>query len=160
MRCKPWHDRDRVVLVGDAAHAIVPFYGQGMNAGFEDCRIFDELLDEHGPQWSVVLPAYTEERKPNGDAIADMALANFIEMRDHVGSPLFLWWKRCEKLLHRLFPGWFTPLYNLVTFSNVPYAEARAQARSRLRTLGVAAAVTGALLLVLAVALLKRITTT
>ena len=131
VRCNPWHHGDRVVLVGDSAHAIVPFYGQGINAGFEDCRIFNELLDAHDDDWARVLPAYTEARRENGDAIADLALHNFIEMRDHVGNPGFRWRKKIETILHRVLPNGYTPLYNLVSFSNVPYADARAQAAAQ-----------------------------
>ncbi len=128
VRCAPWHV-GRAVLVGDAAHAIVPFFGQGMNAAFEDCRILAEQIERSGGDLGSVLPVYSAARKPNADAIADMALDNFTEMRDKVGSKAFLVRKRAEKLLHRAMPGRFMPLYNLVSFSNVPYAEARARAR-------------------------------
>jgi kynurenine 3-monooxygenase len=127
VRCQPWHDR-RAALVGDAAHAIVPFYGQGMNAAFQDCLLLDDLIERHGPDWDRVLPEYSAVQKPNGDAIADLALRNFIEMRDEVGSRLFLLRKQFEKILHRLLPGVYTPLYNLVSFSSIPYAEARRRA--------------------------------
>jgi len=146
VRCDPWHLSDKVVLIGDAAHAIVPFYGQGINAGFEDVRIFLELLDEMGCDFANVLPSYTESRKPNADAIADLALHNFIEMRDHVGSTRFLLKKKCEKLVHTLLPGWYRPLYNLVSFSNVPYAEARELADRQTRIVIGTALVAGALL--------------
>ena len=129
IRCGPWHWRDKVIILGDAAHAIVPFYGQGMNAAFEDCRILDELLRVHADDWGEALQMFYERRKPDAEAIADLALENFIEMRDKVASRAFLMKKRIEKLVHRLLPGWFTPLYNLVSFTNVPYAEARATAR-------------------------------
>ncbi len=133
VRCNPWHHRDAVVLIGDAAHAIVPFYGQGMNCAFEDCRVLDECIERLGPDWARVLPEYTKARKANGDAIADLALRNFIEMRDKVGSRFFLLGKKVEKLLHRWFPRWFTPLYNMVTFSTIPYAQAQARARAQSR---------------------------
>ena len=119
------------MLIGDAAHAIVPFYGQGINAGFEDVRILDDCLREHAADWGQALDVYYDQRKADADAIADLALSNFIEMRDKVGSTMFLLKKKLEKTLHRVFPNWFSPLYNLVSFSNVPYAEAMAMARSR-----------------------------
>ena len=119
----------KVLLIGDAAHAIVPFYGQGMNAAFEDCAILDEAIDTFGPDWDRLLPWFSEHRKPDADAIADLALHNFIEMRDHVGSKWFLLRKKFEKFLHRLLPGWYLPLYNMVSFSRVPYNEARQRAR-------------------------------
>jgi kynurenine 3-monooxygenase len=90
VRCYPWTDGERLALIGDASHAIVPFFGQGMNSGFEDCTILEELLDEHENDWSTVLPAYQAERKPNTDAIADLALDNFVEMRSRVGDARFL----------------------------------------------------------------------
>ncbi|NNM26504.1 MAG: FAD-dependent monooxygenase, partial [Phycisphaerales bacterium] len=120
IRCDPWHYEDRVVLIGDAAHAIVPFYGQGMNAAFEDCSVLDECLDRRGATWGSVLAEYSASRKENGDAIAELAMENFIEMRDRVSSPLFLLRKRVEHTLHRWFPRWFVPLYNMVTFTNIP----------------------------------------
>lgn len=124
VRCAPWVWRKRVVLIGDAAHAIVPFYGQGMNAGFEDCSILIELLREHGNDWQAVLPLYQQKRKPNGDAVANLALRNFEEMKDHVADPKFLLRKKVEKRLHELFPEKFTPVYSMVSFSHTPYAEA------------------------------------
>jgi len=125
IRCYPWHVEDRVVLIGDAAHAVVPFYGQGINCGFEDCRIFDELLDEYGGDFWLVFRAYTKARKVNADAIAVMALGNFVEMRDRVSDAGFLLRKRVEHALTALDSERFTPLYNLVSFTNMPYAEAK-----------------------------------
>ena len=157
VRCNPWHFGEKVVLVGDAAHAIVPFYGQGINAGFEDCRIFDELLDQYDDDWSRALPAYTAARVENGNAIADLALHNFVEMRDHVGHPGFRWRKKFETLLHRVLPNGYTPLYNLVSFSNVPYADARAQAAAQdrvVRNVFIVAAII--VILVFGTALLPR----
>ena len=130
---------DRIALVGDAAHAIVPFYGQGMNAAFEDARVLAELLEKHNHDPSNALPEYSRERVPAANAIADMALHNFIEMRDHVGHPLFLVRKKLEKFLHKRFPGWYTPLYNLVSFSNVPYHEAKASVESKHRAIMIGA---------------------
>ncbi|MFM7217515.1 MAG: FAD-dependent oxidoreductase [Bacteroidota bacterium] len=124
VRCSPWIYKDHVALIGDAAHAIVPFYGQGMNCGFEDCTVLNNLLDEYGDDWSRVLPAYQTSRKPNADAIADLALMNFIEMRDKVGQPEFLLQKKIEARMHQLHPSKWLPLYSQVTFSKIPYATA------------------------------------
>ncbi|MCC6322002.1 MAG: FAD-dependent monooxygenase [Phycisphaerales bacterium] len=133
VRCKPWFHfapgGRAAVLLGDAAHAIVPFYGQGMNCAFEDCRVLAETLDAHGHDFAAALPAYQAARKPNADAIADMALENFIEMRDKVGSKDFLHRKRLEHALHQIDPANLTPQYHLVSFSTVPYAEAQRQGR-------------------------------
>ncbi|MCB9554854.1 MAG: FAD-dependent monooxygenase [Deltaproteobacteria bacterium] len=125
VRCSPWVRDGRYALIGDAAHAVVPFYGQGMIAGFEDCRVLDECLTEAGDDWAQALAAYQSARKPNGDAIADLALDNFIEMRDLVRTPGFQLRRRIERRLHQLLPQRFTPLYSMVTFSHLPYAEAR-----------------------------------
>jgi kynurenine 3-monooxygenase len=125
VRCSPWHYGAGVVLIGDAAHAVVPFYGQGMNCAFEDCVVLDDCIERGDGDFSAILTEYTSRRKQNADAIADLAIANFIEMRDKVGSRAFRLRKRTEKLLHRWVPGMFTPLYNMVSFSTMPYADAR-----------------------------------
>jgi kynurenine 3-monooxygenase len=132
VRCWPWVHLTRgndkaVVVLGDAAHAIVPFYGQGMNCAFEDVRVLAELLSQHGGNLARALPEFQSLRKPNADAIADMALENFVEMRDKVGSKLFLWRKKLEHTLHDLFPRSMVPRYNLISFSTVPYVAARQQ---------------------------------
>jgi kynurenine 3-monooxygenase len=132
VRCWPWVYNAKggkaVALAGDAAHAIVPFFGQGINAGFEDVRIMAECLERHagrGERWMQdALDEYQKIRKPNADAIARMALDNFVEMRDKVASPVFRWKKKLEHLLQDLFPGTLVPRYNLVSFSTVPYSEA------------------------------------
>lgn len=124
VRCDPWVYKNKVMLIGDAAHAIVPFYGQGMNAAFEDCTVFDDLLIQHGSSWSTILPEYQKLRVENGNAIADLALRNFIEMRDSVADPDFLLQKKIESKLHEIFPKKWIPLYTMVTFSNYTYAEA------------------------------------
>ena len=129
MRCDPWQFNGTVALIGDAAHAIVPFYGQGMNAGFEDCTVLDDLLDAHGEDWANVLPQYSRKQKPNGDAIAELALLNFIEMRDLVGQPEFLLQKKIEAWFSNKHPDRWTPLYTQVTFSHTPYSEALANGR-------------------------------
>ena len=120
LRVDQWH-HGNTVLIGDAAHAIVPFYGQGMNAAFEDVRRLDEL---HAAGINNLPEVLFQERKPNADAIAEMALMNFVEMRDHVGDPMFLNRKALERKLGRWIPKMFTPLYDRVSFSNQPYADA------------------------------------
>ena len=124
IRCRPWAIQN-TLLIGDAAHAIVPFYGQGMNAGFEDCRILNDLLDKHSDEWNKVMPAFEKLRKPDADAIADLALANFIEMRDLVADGDFLLRKKIEAKLHQLYPDKWIPLYSMVTFhENIRYSDA------------------------------------
>ena len=128
VRCAPWYHRDKVVLVGDACHAVVPFYGQGMNAAFEDVLVLSECLEKFPDDRERAFAAYHSLRKENVDALADLALANFVEMRDHTGSPAFLRKKKREKRLHKLFPRWYTPLYTMATFTRMPYVEAVARA--------------------------------
>jgi kynurenine 3-monooxygenase len=141
IRCDPWHFRDKVVLLGDSCHAVVPFYGQGANAAFEDCLVLDECLRSHPEDRASAFALYQRMRKPNTDALADLSLENFVEMRDKTASRLFLMEKRVEKSLHRVFPAWFVPLYSLVTFSRTPYAEAVARARRQWRVVKAAALV-------------------
>ncbi|MDA0195356.1 MAG: NAD(P)/FAD-dependent oxidoreductase [Bacteroidetes bacterium] len=119
----PWKAGD-FLLIGDAAHAIVPFYGQGMNAGFEDCFVLNQLLDQKDDNWQEVMPLFQESRKKNTDAIATLALQNFIEMRDKVADPDFVRRKALEKELHKQFGNRWLPLYSMVTFSDMPYSEA------------------------------------
>ncbi len=124
MKCYPWV-RSKTLLIGDSAHAIVPFYGQGMNAGFEDCRQLNQLLDIYHDNWDKVLPAYQDQRKPNADAIAKLALDNFIEMRDLVNDADFILRKKIETKLNELFPKKWIPLYSMVTFhEDIPYSVA------------------------------------
>ncbi len=155
VRCGPWHVGDRVVLVGDACHAVVPFYGQGANAAFEDCVLLHEALQQHAGDRQRAFLAYDSHRRPQANALADLALANFIEMRDATGSRLFLAGKKLERVCHRLAPKRFVPLYTMVSFSRMPYAEAVARARRQWRWVALIAAciglaVAGALALVLA----------
>jgi kynurenine 3-monooxygenase len=124
VKCFPWTWGDKVMLIGDAAHAIVPFYGQGMNCGFEDCSVFFELLDTHHGSWSDLMRSYEKSRKPNGDAIAELALRNFIEMRDRVADPKFILQKKIEGRFSTLHPDKWIPLYSMVTFSHIQYSEA------------------------------------
>ena len=123
VKSAPWHVGGRALLAGDAAHAIVPFYGQGMNCGFEDCVALDALLDRCD-RWEQVFEIFSRERKAHADAIADMAVENFIEMRDKVADPRFLLEKQVEKKLLNAFPGEFISRYPLVSFSLVPYGIA------------------------------------
>ncbi|MBC7919611.1 MAG: FAD-dependent monooxygenase [Ferruginibacter sp.] len=124
VKCYPWTYKDKVALIGDAAHGVVPFYGQGMNAGFEDCVVLDRIAAQHGDDWGGIFGEYQRSRKPNADAIADLAVQNFVEMRDRVGDPKFLLRKKIEAHLHHQFPNRWTPLYTMVTFSLLPYADA------------------------------------
>lgn len=124
VKCFPWVYSDKLALLGDAAHAIVPFFGQGMNAGFEDCFEFGNLMDKHGDNWETLLNEFQQIRKVNGDAIADMAVENFIEMRDKVADPKFLLRKKIEAKLNKLYPEKYVSKYSLVSFSNKPYSYA------------------------------------
>jgi kynurenine 3-monooxygenase len=131
MKCFPWV-RNKTLLIGDAAHAIVPFYGQGMNAGFEDCRILNQLLAQHQDDWNIVLPEFQRLRKPDTDAIAQLALDNFIEMRDLVADADFLLRKKIEAKLHELYPDQWIPLYSMVTFNeNIRYSDAYSTGRKQ-----------------------------
>lgn len=130
VRCYPWL-RNRTFILGDASHAIVPFYGQGMNSGFEDCRVFDQYLERYGTDWDRMLPAYQQERKPDADAISELALHNFVEMRDHVADASFLLRKKIEAKLHAQFPDRWVPLYSMVTFSDIRYSEALAKGKQQ-----------------------------
>ena len=125
IRCAPWTHKDKVALVGDSAHAIVPFYGEGMNSGYEDCKVLNDLLNELGDDdWGTVLDAYGRARKPNGDAIADLSLRNFVEMRDLVADPRFILRKKIEGRLQQRHPDKWLPLYSQVKFSDIPYVDA------------------------------------
>lgn len=124
VRCNPW-TRGNFVLMGDSAHAVVPFYGQGMNCAFEDAAVLDSLIDQHYPNWQKILSEYENERIDNANAIADLAIKNFKEMRDLVGQPEFLEKKRIEHDLSEFFPDDFKSQYELVTFSTKPYKYAQ-----------------------------------
>ena len=136
IRCSPWHFEGKVLLLGDAAHAIVPFFGQGINCGFEDCTVLMELLDQHGADWIKVFSEFERARKENTDAIADLAIENFVEMRDRVGDPRFLFRKKVELALQEKYPDRFVPKYSMVTFLRVPYVTAlkRGQVQDRMLT--------------------------
>ena len=124
IKCGPWYIPDKCVLLGDAAHPIVPFYGQGMNAGFEDCTYFNQLIDQFGEDWNKIFPEFYKLRKPNGDAVGDLALMNFVEMRDLVADPAFILKSKIDRKIATLFPEKWNTLYSMVTFSDTPYSEA------------------------------------
>lgn len=153
IRCAPWFYRDKVCLLGDAAHAVVPFYGQGMNAAFEDCVVLDECLKEFPNDRERAFARYFERRKENADALADLAIGNFIEMRDKTASKAFRAKKKLDHFLEATLPGWYLPLYTMVTFTRIPYALAARRARLQDRTL-YTALVIFALLGILTLALL------
>jgi kynurenine 3-monooxygenase len=134
IRCAPWFFKDKVALVGDAAHAVVPFYGQGMNAAFEDCVVLDKCLAEFPQDRHRAFAEYFSRRKENTDALADLAIENFIEMRDKTASRVFRAKKKLDHLLEGLLPGIYLPLYTMVTFTRIPYAKAarRAQLQDRI----------------------------
>jgi len=125
IKCFPWNVDGKSLLIGDSAHAVVPFYGQGMNASFEDCRILNELVEKHGTDWETVFDEFTNIRKPNADAIAQMAEENFYEMRDAVADPVFQKKRELETKLEQTFPDYFSK-YSMVTFrEDLPYEFAK-----------------------------------
>jgi kynurenine 3-monooxygenase len=129
VHCAPWQAYGRVGLLGDAAHAIVPFYGQGANCAFEDVVELDRCLDDTGGDWSRALPLFEHRRRDNTEAIAAMALDNFVEMRDKVTSPVYQARKRVEHALERALPGRYVSRYELVSFTTTPYAQVRRRVR-------------------------------
>jgi kynurenine 3-monooxygenase len=129
IRCAPWFYRDKVCLVGDAAHAVVPFYGQGMNAAFEDCVVLDQCLEEFSGNRERAFAEYFRRRKENADALADLAIENFIEMRDKTASKTFRAKKKLDHALEAALPGIYMPLYTMVTFTRMPYAKAAKRAQ-------------------------------
>ena len=126
MKCFPWTYSDKVALIGDAAHAIVPFYGQGMNAGFEDITILNEMMQQYGNDWKTIFSEYEKSRKPNADAIAELSYRNFMEMSTKTADEKFLLQKKIEKWFASKHPEKWIPLYDRVTFSTRPYSEALA----------------------------------
>lgn len=129
VKCSPWQAHGKTLLMGDAAHAIVPFYGQGMNAAFEDVRVFDETIDAYDGDWQRILPAYSDTRPTNTNAIADLAIDNFQEMQDKVADPVFIKKRQLEMLLEERFPDYYSK-YSLVTFKpELSYAEAMEHGR-------------------------------
>jgi kynurenine 3-monooxygenase len=129
IRCAPWFYRDKTCLVGDAAHAVVPFYGQGMNAAFEDCVVLDECLEEFPDKRELAFAEYFRRRKENADALAALAIGNFIEMRDRTASKTFRAKKKLDHSLEAALPGIYLPLYTMVTFTLIPYAQAARRAK-------------------------------
>ncbi|QWX84310.1 FAD-dependent monooxygenase [Cellulophaga sp. HaHaR_3_176] len=127
MKCFPWTYWDKVALVGDSAHAVVPFYGQGMNAGFEDIFTLNEIIKKHGDDWRSIFSEYENIRKPNADAIAELSYRNFVEMSSKTADPKFLLQKKIEKYFASKHPEKWVPAYSRVTFSDKPYAEALAE---------------------------------
>jgi kynurenine 3-monooxygenase len=129
VECYPWV-QGKALLLGDASHAMVPFYGQGMNSGFEDCYLLNQLVQKLGTNsWNLVFEKFQKTRKPDTDAMCTLAMENFLEMRDLVADPKFLIRKKIEARLHEAFPDDWIPLYSMVTFSDIPYAEAYAQGK-------------------------------
>lgn len=125
VKCFPWIREDKFALIGDAAHAMVPFFGQGMNCGFEDCSVLNSLIGKHDENWTKILAEYQQLRKPDGDAICDLALNNFVEMRDKVADPRFLLQKKIEAAFSKKYPDKWIPAYAQVTFSpHIRYSQA------------------------------------
>lgn len=135
IKCSPWHQDGKALLLGDAAHAIVPFFGQGLNCAFEDVTCFLELVDHHGTDWPNVFTEFERDRKVNTDAIADLAVENFFEMRDRVADPRFLFRKKVELALEAKYPKIFIPKYAMVTFHRLPYSLAAERGRIQDRML-------------------------
>jgi kynurenine 3-monooxygenase len=132
VKCSPWHYKGNTMLMGDAAHAIVPFYGQGMNASFEDVVEFDKFLDNHKGDWETTLKAYEKSRKKDTDSIAELAIDNFLEMRDHVANPIFQEKRKLEMALEENYPDEYSSKYSLVTFNeNIGYHEAMTKGRAQ-----------------------------
>lgn len=129
VHCPAWHLTGRALLLGDAAHAIVPFHGQGMNCAFEDCGRLDEIIGERGPDWPAVFAAFEEERRPDAEAIATMALENYVEMRDSVRDPKYKLKRQLEGQLERRHPDRFVPRYSMVMFHRLPYRKALERGR-------------------------------
>jgi len=156
IRCAPWFYRDKVCLVGDAAHAVVPFYGQGMNAAFEDCVVLDECLEKFPDNRERAFAEYFSRRKVNADALADLAIGNFIEMRDKTASKTFRAKKKLDHLLEAALPGIYLPLYTMVTFTRIPYAQAERRAKRQDRMLYVTLIAAGIIIVSLLVHLIAR----
>ena len=132
IKCSPWHYKNNTLIMGDAAHAVVPFYGQGMNASFEDVAVLDEILDANLDSWVAIFKAYEKARKANADAIGDLAVENYYEMRDHVANPLFKEKRKIEMDLEKHFPSQYSSKYSLVTFNeNIGYNQAMQRGRAQ-----------------------------
>ncbi len=145
IRTSPWHYRDRVALIGDACHAVYPFYGQGMNSALEDCTVLDRCLGDHPDDLGAAFAAYQRLRKPHTDVLDELSKQNFVELRDRLRSPFHLVRKKADLLLARLLPGRWVPLYTMISHTTTPYADALARARRQdalLRRAGAAGAAT------------------
>ena len=125
--CDPWHIEDKAVLLGDAAHAVVPFFGQGMNASFQDCTVLNQIMGVHNNNWNAILSEFSNEHVRNGYAIADMAVENYLEMRDYVTDPYYIKRRELELKMERIFPDEFLPRYSMVSFHRIPYAKVYAK---------------------------------
>jgi kynurenine 3-monooxygenase len=123
-KVSPWHYRGQVLLIGDACHTVTPFYGQGMNAAFEDCAVLDECLKQHGENLEAAFEQFQHLRKRNTDVLADLSIKNFLELRDKVRSPVLLARKKMDSVLHKLFQDSWIPLYTLISHTSIPYADA------------------------------------
>jgi len=131
--CKPWHFGDKALLIGDAAHAVVPFFGQGMNASFQDCSALAQLMDQIEDDWPAIFNAFSSTQVKNGHAIADMAIENYLEMRDHVNDTEYKKRRNVELKLERMFPGRFIPRYSMVSFHQIPYSEVYQRGRKQFK---------------------------
>ena len=131
--CKPWHFVDKALLIGDAAHAVVPFFGQGMNASFQDCSALAKLMDQIEDEWTAIFNAFSSTQVENGHAIADMAIENYLEMRDHVNDTEYKKRRNVELKLERMFPGRFIPRYSMVSFHQIPYSEVYQRGRKQFK---------------------------
>ena len=133
MYCKPWHWEDKALLIGDAAHAVVPFFGQGMNASFQDCSTLANLMGQNENDWEIIFKDFSSTQVENGHAIANMAIENYLEMRDHVNDPEYKKRRNVELKLERMFPGQFIPRYSMVSFHKIPYAEVYQQGEKQFK---------------------------
>ena len=121
--CSQWHYKDAAVIFGDAAHAVVPFFGQGMNASFQDCVVLNSLINDYGENWEKIFNNFSSKQVKNGYAIANMALENYIEMRDSVNDASYLKRRELELNLEKQFPNKFIPRYSMVSFHQIPYEQ-------------------------------------
>jgi kynurenine 3-monooxygenase len=124
VKCSPWSYQGKVSLIGDAAHSIFPSYGQGANAGFEDCATLAECMEQYGDDWEALLVEFERRRRPNTNAIADLCVEHFVELRDLVGTPGFLLRKEIERKINQAYPEKYKDLYSMITFTCMPYTEA------------------------------------
>jgi len=134
--CKPWHWGDKALLIGDAAHAVVPFFGQGMNASFQDCSTLAKLMGQNENDWKTIFNTFSSVQVENGHAIADMAIENYLEMRDHVNDTEYKKRRNVELKLERMFPGQFIPRYSMVSFHQIPYAEVYQRGEKQFKIIG------------------------